>query len=146
MHRSTPPAVRRPASDDPEDARFEELLEDLACGRITPEAEAELALYAEADPRRAEAVERARRAAALGRGWLERVVEDERLTQVERSGLVRAERGLGLALFAGGLLVQAFAPVAGAGMLAAGTVTLLWSFVRTALAARRRDPYRKVDR
>ena len=146
MNRASPPAVRRPATDDPEDARFTELLEDLARGRITPEGEAELALYAEADPQRAEAVERARRTAALGRGWLDRVVEDERLARAERSALVRAERGLGLTLFAGGLLVQAFAPVVGAGMFAAGTVTLLWSFVRTALAARRRDPYRKVDR
>ncbi|RMG94129.1 MAG: hypothetical protein D6705_16940 [Deltaproteobacteria bacterium] len=134
------------AADDPEERRFSELLRGLARGELDEAAQAELALYAEADPERRAAVENARRARDLGGTWLRRVDDDAQVEALQRRPLVRIERRIGVGLFVGGLGMSFLLPAMGAGMLAAGAVTLLWSYVRLAWVERNRDPYRRIDR
>ncbi len=137
--------ARRRDDRDPEGARFEALLARLVRGELTEPEEEELALYAEGDDARAAALSRARKMRDLGGAWLRRVEDDRALATLEHRRSVRLERGVGVALLVGAVVVGLVSAEVGAGLMAAGTVTLLWSFLRTAFAARTKDPYRDVQ-
>ncbi|MCB9748765.1 MAG: hypothetical protein H6713_02035 [Myxococcales bacterium] len=137
-------------SDDPERARIDALLDQVTRGAVSDAETEELALYAASDPAlREEIVTRARQA-DLGAGWLARVEADHAIAQVESSGRARVERGLGLALMAGGFvastLAGAVSPVLGPALLLLGLTILVWSFARVRLATFASDPYKDVQR
>lgn len=140
-------------SDDPELRRIAELLAAERESRLDEAEEVELALYRDEQPA---LVERAR--AQLGslilptparpgsddRAWLARVEQDEALARAHHTPWTRAERGVGLALIAGGWLTAIGGFAVGPFAVLAGIVLLLFSFVRVRLT--RTDPYDQIER
>jgi hypothetical protein len=138
-----------PAVDDPELQRVTELLARERSGQLDDTDREELALYRD----RPELFEQAHaQVTALmipGRSedhaWLARVRDDEALARAEQTPKVRAERGLGLALMAGGWIMGMLGSPIGTMVAGAGVALLLWSLLRVRLA-NRRDPYDEIKR
>ena len=135
------------AASDPESARLDELVRRLVRGEASEAERAEIELYAERDPGVVQRIERARKIEQLGGAWLARVEANAEIERAERSTWTRTERGVGVGLLlAGWGATFAGAAIVGGGLLAAGAATLLFSFVRGAIHAARKDPYRDVRR
>ncbi len=129
--------------DDPEQARVDALVHRLVRGEASEAERVELELYAERDPGLLARIERARQVARLGGTWLARVEADAEIARAERSRWVRAQRVVGGVLVAAGWVAQTAGAVAvGGGLLAAGVLTLLASWLRHA----RKDPYKEIER
>jgi len=124
----------------------EELLDRVTHGEVSEAEREELALYVADDPQLAEEIRGREDQARLGGEWLARVAADDRLVTVDRSTRSNVERGVGLALFFGGLLVSFAAPLTGTVALFLGLLLLAYSFVRVRLTTYRDDPYKDIQR
>ena len=133
-------------SGDPEAQRVDELLARVTRGEVSEAEREELAIYVADDPELADAIRGQEAKARLGGEWLARVSADEELARVETSTRTNVERGVGLALFFGGLVVSFAAPVIGLAALMAGLLLLVFSFLRVRLRTHRSDPYKDIQR
>jgi len=115
-------------------------------GEVSEAEREELALYVADDPELADAIRGHETKARLGGEWLARVSADEQLARVETSTRANVERGIGLALFFGGLLASFAAPVVGSAALVGGLLLLVFSFLRVRLKTHRSDPYKDIQR
>lgn len=125
---------------------MDELLDRVTHGEVSEAEREELALYVADDPRLAEEIRGREDQARLGGEWLARVAADDRLVKIESSTRSNVERGVGLALFLGGLLVSFAAPLTGTVALMFGVLLLAYSFTRVRLATYREDPYKDIQR
>lgn len=132
--------------DDPERQRVAELLGRVTRGEVSEAEREELALYVEAEPELRQAIARSEEQGRLGSGWLARVEADHAIAEVESSPRTMIERGVGLALFFGGLVASFAAPITGSVALLAGLLLLVASFIRVRVATHRSDPYKDVQR
>jgi hypothetical protein len=114
-------------------------------GEATEAEQEELALYAEGDPAVALLSRRADEERTLGGTWLSRVAADRRIEAAERSPVVVAERGLGMALLIGGLVGVFFVPALGLAA-AAGAGILGFSVLRVRLRTAMDDPYKDIEK
>ena len=131
---------------DPEETRVAELLDRVRSQDATDAEREELALYVQDKPELSAQVERKRREGELGGTWLARVEADRRLAAAESTPLVKAERGLGLAMTIGGFALMPFAPLASVVGMIGGIGLLTWSFTRVRVRTFKDDPYRNVDK
>ncbi|MFO7563342.1 MAG: hypothetical protein R6X02_11925 [Enhygromyxa sp.] len=135
--------------EDPELQRVTELLARERSGSLDDAGREELALYGD----QAELVEQAHaRVPALlvpggsdDRTWLARVRDDEALVRANSAPRTRLERGVGVAMIAGGWVVSVLGSPIGAVLAGAGAALVLASFIRVRLA-QRRDPYDEIKR
>ncbi|MCX4246216.1 hypothetical protein [Paraliomyxa miuraensis] len=71
---------------------------------------------------------------------------DHQIERTEQAPRARAERAVGAGLAVAGLAASFVAPVVGAPLLGAGTLVLLYSFIRVRLRTHATDPYKDVIR
>lgn len=129
----------RRVDEDPEARRIAELLDRITRGELTEAEAEEIELYAEERPELRAEIEARRQQAALGGGWLARVVADHALAKAERSPRVLLERAAGAALVVAGLVLLEWSPAA----LVLGLGVLVFSFLRV---NHRHDPYKDIQR
>jgi hypothetical protein len=131
--------------DNPEAERIAELARAVREGRASEAEREEIALYGEAHPQAKELAVRIEKEEALGGDWLARAQADERLAAVENTPFTRAERALGVALVAGGVVGSFFFPPAAAAIVLGGVV-LGVSVLRVKLRTVGQDPYSKIQK
>ena len=131
---------------DPEEARVGELLQRVRADQASDAEREELALYVADRPELAPRVQQQQQAAQLGGTWLARVEADRKLAEAESTPLVKAERGLGLAMTIGGFALLPVMPAASVIGMLGGAALLTWSYTRVRLKTFKDDPYRDIDK
>jgi len=132
-------------ADDPERQRVADLLDRVKQGAVSEAEREELALYVAGDPRLVETIQRREEEARLGGEWLARATADDRIALVESSTRSKLERGLGLTLTLGGMLVVFGAPTVGSVACLLGLLLLAYSLIRVRLQSHP-DPYKDIRR
>lgn len=130
-------------SDDPELRRVAELLAAERSHALDEAEAVELALYRDEQPSLVAGAQ-TQLAVSDDKAWLARHEQDESLARAHATPFSRVERGVGLALMAGGWLAAIGGFVVGPFAVLAGIVLLLFSFIRVRLT--RSDPYDQIDR